>query len=54
MRAALLPYHAAALAGFGLFALAGLALLVSVFLLYTTAEPVAYVVPGQPAAATGH
>ena len=54
LRAQLLPYHAAALAGFGLVALSGLALLVNAFLLYTTAEPVTYAVPGQPAAAAGH
>lgn len=51
----LLPYRVAAFAGFGLVALAGLAHLVNLFLLYTTAEPEAYVVPGQAApAAAGH
>jgi hypothetical protein len=54
LTAALLPYRAAALAGFGLVALSGLAMLTNAFLLYTSAEPVAYTVPGQPAAATGH
>ncbi len=53
MRADLLPYDAAAFLGFGLVALAGLAMLVNVFLMYTSAEPVAYAVPGQPVAA-GH
>lgn len=54
MNAAALPYRVAAFAGFGLVALAGLAHLVNLFLLYTTAEPEEYVVPGQaaPAAAS--
>lgn len=54
MTAGLLPYRVVAFGGFGLFALAGLAHLVNMFLLYTTAEPEEYVVPGQaaPAAAT--
>lgn len=54
LNAGLLPYRAAAFAGFGLVALAGLAHMVNLFLLYTTAEPEEYVVPGQaaPAAAS--
>ena len=52
--AGLLPYRAAAFAGFGLVALAGLAQLVNLFLLYTTAEPEEYVVPGQAAPAAAH
>jgi cytochrome c oxidase cbb3-type subunit 1 len=53
MTAGLLPYRVAAFLGFGLAALAGPAHLVNLFLLYTTAEPEEYVVPGQvaPAAA---
>lgn len=49
--AGLLPYRVAAFAAFGLVALAGLAHLVNLFLLYTTAEPEQYVVPGQVAPA---
>lgn len=54
MNPAVLPYRVGALAGFGLVALAGLAHLANLFLLYTTAEPEEYVVPGQaaPAAAS--
>jgi len=54
--AELLPYRVAAFLCFGLVALAGLAHLVNLFLLYTTAEPEEYVVPGgaAPAAAGGH
>jgi cbb3-type cytochrome oxidase subunit 1 len=48
-------FHAAALAGFGLVALSGLAMLANLFLMYTSARPVAYVAPGQPApAGAGH
>ena len=48
-------FHGLALAGFGLVALAGLAMLANLFLMYTSARPVAYVVPGQPApAGAGH
>ena len=50
----LLPYRVAAFAGFGLVALAGLAHLLNLFLLYTTAEPEEYVVPGQAAPAAAH
>lgn len=51
----LLIYRGIAFASFGLVALAGLALLLDVFLAYTTAEPIEYVVPGQTAtAAAGH
>lgn len=53
--AELLPYRGAAFLGFGLVALAGLAHLANLFLLYTTAEPEEYVVPGSAApAAAGH
>lgn len=50
----LLPYRVVAFLGFGLVALAGLAHMLNLFLLYTTAEPEQYVVPGQaaPAAAS--
>ena len=54
MTGGLLPYRIAAFGGFGLVALAGLAHLVSLFLLYTTAEPEEYVVPGQSAPAAAH
>jgi hypothetical protein len=54
MSAGLLPYRVLALGGFGLVALAGLAHLVNLFLLYTTAEPEEYVVPGQSAPAAAH
>jgi hypothetical protein len=49
--AGLLPYRVAAFLAFGLVALAGLAHLVNLFLLYTTAEPEEYVVPGAGAPA---
>jgi cbb3-type cytochrome oxidase subunit 1 len=55
MDAGLLGYRVAAFAGFGLSALAGLAMLLNVFLMYTTAPPAQYVVPGQTAPApAGH
>lgn len=54
IRADLLVYRAVAFGAFGLVALGGLAMLTNLFLLYTTAEPVEYVVPGQPAPAAGH
>jgi len=51
----LVIYRGFAFAAFGLVALSGLAMLANLFLMYTSAEPVAYVVPGQPAAAgAGH
>jgi cytochrome c oxidase cbb3-type subunit 1 len=43
--ATLLPFRMAAGAGLGLWALAGLALLASLFLMYTSARPASYVVP---------
>jgi cbb3-type cytochrome oxidase subunit 1 len=53
--ASLVAFHGLALAGFGLVALGGLAMLANLFLMYTSARPVAYVAPGQPApAAAGH
>ena len=52
--AALTSFYAGALAGFGLVALAGLALLVNLFMMYTSAEPAEYAIPGSTAAATGH
>lgn len=54
VRSELVVYRVAALAGFGLVALAGLAALLNLFLMYTTARPVARVTPGQPAPAAGH
>ena len=45
LSAELLIYRFIAFAGFGLVALAGLAMLVNMFLLYTTAEPAQYVAP---------
>jgi cytochrome c oxidase cbb3-type subunit 1 len=55
LAAELVVYRGVALAGFGLVALAGLALLVNVFLMYTSGEPVEYVVAGSAApAGTGH
>jgi cbb3-type cytochrome oxidase subunit 1 len=54
IRNGLFIFRVAAFAGFGLVALGGLALLTNLFMLYTTAEPVEYVLPGQPATATGH
>ena len=51
----LIVYRGFALAAFGLVALSALAMLANLFLMYTSAEPVAYVAPGQPAAAgAGH
>jgi cytochrome c oxidase cbb3-type subunit I len=54
VRSALMIYRAIAFGAFGLVALGGLAMLTNLFLLYTTAEPVEYVLPGQPATAAGH
>jgi cytochrome c oxidase cbb3-type subunit I len=51
----LLVYRAAAVASFGLIALGGLASVVNLFLMYTSAEPITYTAPGQTAtAAAGH
>jgi len=51
----LLVYRAIAFLGFGMVALAGLALLVNLFLMYTSGERADYAVPGQSAtAAAGH
>lgn len=53
--AALLVYHAVAFAGIGMVALAGLALVMNVFLMYASGEPAEYSVPGaSTAAAVGH
>ena len=52
--AGLAPYLALGFAGIGLAALGGLAALVNLFLAYTSAEPAAYVVPGQAPAPAGH
>lgn len=53
--AALLPYRAIAFAGFGLVALGGLAMLLNLFLMYTSGEPVDVAIPGSAApAAAGH
>jgi cbb3-type cytochrome oxidase subunit 1 len=55
LSAELVIYRAAAFAGFGLVALAGIAMLVNMFLLYTTAEPVPYVAPvGSTPVAASH
>ena len=54
IRAALLPYDGLAFAGAGLVALAGLALLANVFLMYTSAAPVALSAPGEVAPAASH
>jgi hypothetical protein len=51
----LLVYRAIALGGFGLVALAGLAFLANLFLMYTSGRPAEYSAPGtMPAAAAGH
>jgi cytochrome c oxidase cbb3-type subunit I len=51
----LLIYRVIGFAGFGLVALAGLAMLVNMFLLYTTAEPAQYAAPvGSASAAASH
>jgi cytochrome c oxidase cbb3-type subunit 1 len=51
----LLIYRGVALAGMGMIALAGLAFVVNLFLMYTAGEPAEYTVPGSaPAAAAGH
>lgn len=53
--AGVIAYRIAALLGFGMVALAGLAVLVNLFLMYTSGEPADYVVPGASApAAAGH
>ncbi len=53
--AALVIYRVPAFLGMGLVALAGLALLANVFLMYTSGKPAEYVIPGQAAsAAAGH
>ncbi|MBA2264352.1 MAG: cbb3-type cytochrome c oxidase subunit I [Chloroflexi bacterium] len=53
--AELMIYRAIALAGFGLVALAGLAMITTMFLMYTSARPIEYAAPGQPATvAAGH
>ena len=49
--AGLLGYRAVAFGAFGLVALGGLTHLADMFLLYTSARPVMYAVPGAPAAA---
>jgi cytochrome c oxidase cbb3-type subunit I len=46
---ALFPFRLAAAGGLGLWALAGLALLVSLFLMYTSARPARYALPPAPA-----
>jgi cytochrome c oxidase cbb3-type subunit I len=56
--AGLLPYRMLAAGGMGLLALAGLAALINLFLLYTSAEPIGHAVARPPgataAAAAGH
>ena len=47
--AVLLVYRAVAFLGFGMVALAGLAFLLNLFLMYTSGEPVEYAVPATPA-----
>jgi len=52
---AVMIYRAVAFGGFGMLALAGLAFLANLFLMYTSGEPVDYAVSGQSAtAAAGH
>ena len=46
------PYLVLGFLGWGLVALAGLAMLVNLFLLYTSGEPAEYAVPGSTASAT--
>ena len=51
----LLAYRAIAFGGFGLVALAGLAFIVNLFLMYTSGERADYAVPGTSASAVaGH
>lgn len=53
--AALVFYRVPAFLGFGMVALAGLAMLANLFLMYTSGPRADYVIPGQAApAATGH
>jgi len=53
--ATLLPYRVIGFLGFGLVALGSLTTLANLFLMYTSAEPADYAVPGQSAtAAAGH
>jgi cytochrome c oxidase cbb3-type subunit 1 len=53
--AALVFYRVPAFLGMGMVALAGLAMLANLFLMYTSGEPADYVIPGQAAsAAAGH
>jgi hypothetical protein len=55
VRGGLVVYRGVALAGMGMLALAGLAFVVNLFLMYTAGEPAEYAVPGAaPAAAGGH
>ncbi len=55
LTAELLPYRAIAFGGVGMVALAGLALVVNLFLMYTSARPADYAVPGTTTAtAAGH
>ncbi len=51
---ALLIFRAGGLAGFGLVAVAGLALLANMFVMYTAAEPIEFALPGAAAAPAGH
>ena len=53
--AALVFYRVPAILGIGMVALAGLAMLANLFVMYTSGEPADYVIPGQAAsAAAGH
>ncbi|MCV0402312.1 MAG: cbb3-type cytochrome c oxidase subunit I [Chloroflexi bacterium] len=55
LAAELLPYRAVALGGIGMLALAGVALVINLFLMYTSARPANYAVPGATTAtAAGH
>jgi cytochrome c oxidase cbb3-type subunit 1 len=55
MNAALVAYRVPAFLGMGLVALAGLAMLANLFLMYTSGEPVEYAIAGQAApAGAGH
>jgi hypothetical protein len=52
---ALVFYRIPAFLGMGMVALAALAMLANLFLMYTSGEPAEYVIPGQAAsAAAGH
>ncbi|MEO5985488.1 MAG: cbb3-type cytochrome c oxidase subunit I [Candidatus Limnocylindria bacterium] len=49
-----LVYRAVAFLGFGMVAMAGMALVVNLFLMYTSGQSADYTVPGEAATAPGH